>query len=368
MKTLMKLFSILFLIAIGYSIYQLLMVSKEIYGVLGAVFLGNSDVTNSLGGEVITNASNDVRIFAFIFSNLISFIILAISSSMLLKDDTNKLLRIIPFLVIIGIAISMILNFFSIDITSGIGNIAAHILNFLKSAEVFFLPIVCLGNLSANNSISEIIKKIGYIVLALSLGLLIYLWIKKNAFDVLPDPYAENTLATLGDFGTSVKFFTTSIFIEFACLILCYTTNYAFEITTINVDNVNYEELKKQAEFSAQARFDSIYNKEKIEEIDRSVSEKTGLMNINNQLGKNSNVGQVSDEVKNKVGLVETSFVMSKGPVVNQSIINNEQNNTNNTNDKFIQNPDSSQNNNQSTPVINPSLVEFNNNPNNKEQ
>ena len=383
MKTLMKLFSILFFIIICYCTYQLIIVSTSIYSIIGAAVIGGGSTTTS---EVInTNISTEVKIFSFIFSNILSFIILAVGSSMLLKDDTNKFLRIIPFVVVIGIIMSMILSVFDINTQEGLGKVMSDIINVLKACEIFFLPIVCLGNLSANNSISEITKKIGYIILFLCLGLLIYLWIKKNALDVLPDPYAENSLAKLGDFGSAVKFFSISIMLEFACLILSYTTNYAFEVTTLNADNVNYEELKKQAEFSTQMKINSIYNKEKEEKIDRSISEKTGLMNINNQLGANSNVGTVSDEMKNKTGLVETAFIMSKGPVVNQNLVqnnnevtqnsntlNSETNNSASSNDdkennsKFgIENNINNDNINQNNPVINPSLVGFNQNNNN---
>ena len=390
MKVLMKLFSILFFVIICYCTYQLIMVSTSVYSIIGALSIGG--ISDTAGDVITSNISTGASIFSFIFSNILSFIILAIGSSMLLKDDTNKLLRIIPFVVVVGIIISMCLTVFDIDISTGIGKIISDIVNILKTCEIFFLPIVCLGNLSANNPVAETTKKAGYIILFLCLGLLIYLWIKRNAIDVLPDPYAENGLAKLGDFGSAVKFFSISILLEFACLILSYTTNYAFEVTTLNADNVNFEELKKQAEFSAQSKINSIYNKEKEEKIDRSVSEKTGLMNINNQLGANSNVGTVSSDMKNKTGLVETSFIMSKGPIVNQNLVQNNSesentsqndnilnnivsNNTvqksvnqeNNSTSKFgLQNNQNNSNNqNEPIPTVNPSLVGFNQNNNN---
>lgn len=371
MKLLMKLFSILFFIAIGYSVYQLVMVSTSIYSIFGALFLG-SDIINLSSGEAITSVLSDASVFSFLFSNILSFIILAIGSSMLQKNDTNKFLRIVPFVVVVGIIISMVLNFLAIDVSSGIGQVLNSVVNVLKTAELFFLPIVCLGNIESNNVVSEITKKIGYIMIFLSIALLAYLWFRKNALGNLPAPYSDNFYSSMASVGIAVKFFTISILVEFACLILSYTTNYAFEITTIDADNVNYEELKAQAEFNAKSRIDALYNKEKVEKLDRSVSEQTGLMNINNQIGQNSNVGQVNDEVKAKTGLIETSFIMSKGPVVNQSLSNQNENNDSSsdstpntspevTSNTFVSTPNA-QDTTPPSPPVNPSLVGFNNN------
>ena len=97
---------------------------------------------------------------------------------------------------------------------------------------------------------------------------------------------------------------------------------------------MSYEELKKQAEIITQNQIDNIYkSKEKEEIIDRSVSEKTGLMNINNQLGANSNVG-VGTNSNMQAKVIDREIPTSQGPVLNSSLNQTQSNITNNQNQK----------------------------------
>ena len=96
----------------------------------------------------------------------------------------------------------------------------------------------------------------------------------------------------------------------------------------------NDEELKKQAEIITQNQIDNIYKpKEKEEIIDRSVSEKTGLMNINNQLGVNSNVG-VGTNSNMQAKVIDREIPTSQGPVLNNSLNQAQSNIANNQNQK----------------------------------
>ena len=125
-----------------------------------------------------------------------------------------------------------------------------------------------------------------------------------------------------------------SIFTEIIAIILTYITNYAFESETMEGDVMSYEELKKQAEIITQNQIDNIYkSKEKEEIIDRSVSEKTGLMNINNQLGANSNVG-VGTNSNMQAKVIDREIPTSQGPVLNSSLNQTQSNITNNQNQK----------------------------------
>ena len=131
-----------------------------------------------------------------------------------------------------------------------------------------------------------------------------------------------------------MKVMLCSIFTEIIAIILTYITNYAFESETMEGDVMSYEELKKQAEIITQNQIDNIYkSKEKEEIIDRSVSEKTGLMNINNQLGANSNVG-VGTNSNMQAKVIDREIPTSQGPVLNSSLNQTQSNITNNQNQK----------------------------------
>ena len=132
----------------------------------------------------------------------------------------------------------------------------------------------------------------------------------------------------------SMKVMLCSIFTEIIAIILTYITNYAFESETMEGDVMSYEELKKQAEIITQNQIDNIYKpKEKEEIIDRSVSEKTGLMNINNQLGVNSNVG-VGTNSNMQAKVIDREIPTSQGPVLNNSLNQAQSNIANNQNQK----------------------------------
>jgi hypothetical protein len=146
--------------------------------------------------------------------------------------------------------------------------------------------------------------------------------ITSEAADILPNVYnagigftsIDNTLA-LSDIILYV-----SVVIEVMVICFGFLTNYALEVDTISSENLDYEELIKQAKYVTEQKNKKLYgNRKKQKEIDRSVSELTGNMNVDNQLGVDSNVGRVKDKSTGTVQVeaLNPNIVIS-APVANK--------------------------------------------------
>ena len=120
------------------------------------------------------------------------------------------------------------------------------------------------------------------------------------------------------------KIYNVTVAGEVFLVLLLFTTNYAFSTKVeVETEDIDYDIIKQEAEelAASQMRKNVIHEAPK-EEIDRSQSEK-GLMNINNQLGANSNVGQVKESAKevNIKGVgMEAIMPLSNGTVVNETL------------------------------------------------
>ena len=177
------------------------------------------------------------------------------------------------------------------------------------------------------NDKREHIKKIAYIALLANIVVQLWVIIKEEMIETLPNVYGYqgfnfSSLKETAEVAYKVVF--VSLYVEVMAIILTYITNYAFEQDVIEAENLDYDELKKQADSVAKYQIENIYSP-KPEEVlpDRSVSEKTGLMNISNQLGADSTVGQVSGSSNLSSSFVDKSIPVSSGPIINSNLTSN---------------------------------------------
>jgi len=163
--------------------------------------------------------------------------------------------------------------------------------------------------------------------------------IQSGLISALPNDYGEagfNFAFSLSE-GSEIAstIYSVSTIVLVFSVILTYITNYAFEIEVIEADQLDYSDLKKQADLIVQSKIDDLYKPKEVEFVpDRSASEK-GLMNVSNQLGIDSNVGQVTESVQNQSIFVDKAIPTSSGLVINQSL--NSQTDIPNTQQEIIQ-------------------------------
>ena len=318
MKNLMKVLSVLVLFC-------------GIILVLGMIFDLGSDYTNFLSKIII--------IIGYCFPSIITF---AACSYCMERNDNNYFVRVFPLYALLPIILITILAFFEISEEWMI-----EILMFLIMTNNGIALISLAMIVKANNSISKIIKyiAIGAIVLC-------------TIFDLI-HMYDAGTLQTfaslalrllLSGIGVNVSLYSSSYYdkipdmiysvsllIEVFGLVLLYITNYAFSDSVQYDDiDIDYEAVKEDAIKASNMKMNEIYNSHKPkEEPTRVESNNSNMMNINNQLGQDSNVGTVSGQAKevNVTGSALDSLIpLSNGPVINQTMNNNQtepvQNNT----------------------------------------
>ena len=149
--------------------------------------------------------------------------------------------------------------------------------------------------------------------------------IKSEMIDIIPNVYntmeafttLDNTL-TVADMVLYV-----SLVIEISVVCFGFLLNYSLEPDTIQSENLEYDDLIKQAEYVANEKQKMLRGEvaPKEQQIDRSVSEQTGYMNIDNQLGINSNVGKVDKAATSTMreDAIDRNII-SVGPVANTSV------------------------------------------------
>ena len=128
------------------------------------------------------------------------------------------------------------------------------------------------------------------------------------------------------------KVYSVSTIAELFLIILLYITNYAFsdKIELIEED-IDYEAIKQDALKASNIQMqqlNSINKQQNNNNTQENVPSNNGVMNIANQLGQNSNVGVVKEKAKeiNVAGSsLDQLMTLSSGPVINQTI-NNESN------------------------------------------
>lgn len=308
MKNLMKVFSVLLIVCL---------ISTIITGC-------TSSLTDSDG-----LASKFIN---FLISNVMPIATISACSIVLERKTESLFLRFCLGFTLFIVLLSIITIFVPLnDVNPNIGNICNQAYALLSQLNIYILAYSLLSIVKPNNQLTNVIKTIALAIIILNIIINIWVLIKERMIQDLPLPYKTygfNFAFSMNEtLNISMKVMLCSIFTEIIAIILTYITNYAFESETMEGDVMSYEELKKQAEIITQNQIDNIYKpKEKEEIIDRSVSEKTGLMNINNQLGINSNVG-VGTENNIQDKIIDRAIPTSQGPVLNNNL-NQGQNNT----------------------------------------
>lgn len=284
-------------------------------------------------------------------SNIIPIIIIAICCLCIQRKDESFLIRITLFYMVFSIILSALIIFLPLqDINKSLASIVNTTYNFITQTHLYLLAYSLLSVVKPNNVICNTIKKIAYIAIIANIVVQLWVIIKEEMIETLPNVYGYqgfnfSSLKDTAEIAYKVVFI--SMYVEVMAIILTYITNYAFEQDTIESENLNYEELKMQADEIAKTQIENIYTPKAPEILpDRSVSESTGLMNINNQLGANSNVGQVKDSNKLPQTFVDRAIPTTSRPIINNSLtnnqpsqVNNDTNNTQNNNSQFNNQP-----------------------------
>lgn len=305
MKNLMKLFSIFLVVSL-----VALIVTSSVFSL--------SDIPSWV---------ENLSVFAV--DNILPVIIISICCVSMQKKNESFFVRITAAYMIFSIILSAAIAFLPLkDINEGLYDVLINIYGFVVQTHLYLLAYSLLSVINPNNTITSTIKKIAYIAILASIVVQIWVIIKAQMIEHLPNVYGYQgfNFATLKETAeTAYKVMLISTYVEIISIILTYVTNYAFEADTIETENLDYDELKKQAENVALTRIENTYNPKPKEVLpDRSVSEKTGMMNINNQLGVNSNVGQVSGKTNDlPKTYVEAPIPISSGPIINDNLVNN---------------------------------------------
>lgn len=301
MKNLMKLFSIVLLIALCC--------------IIGFNFIfPATDVPSYV-----------TKLLVWLLSCALPIIIIALGCYCVQMKDSGILVRIVLAYMIFSIIISACVTFLPLgDINELLEEVLTNINSFLSQTQLYVLAYVLLAMVRPNNVICNTIRKIALIAIFVNIAIQIYLYIKIALVDKLPNVYGYDgfNFATIAETAeVTYKVVMASIYIEVFAIILTFITNYAFEEDTIESDQIDFDELKKQADSITINKIQNIYSKpEPVKTPDRSVSESTGMMNVNNQLGTNSNVGQVSNPAALPQAPLDAGIPTSNGPVVNQSL------------------------------------------------
>ncbi len=257
--------------------------------------------------------------------NLYPAIAIAACAYCLERNDSNYILRIIPFYMLIPIIMSMLISLFEID-----AEWFLKLYLFINStlSGVTILSLILL--IKPNNRITIILRYIAFGFLAANVLMTIITWIKVYMVETLPNVYGYNNYGGF-NFSTisqtkdwAIKIASVTAIAEEFILILLFITNYAFsDKIELDVEEIDYEAVKQDAINAANMQMQNKYNPQQTQAApDRSASEK-GLMNVNNQLGQNSNVGKVETQAKEvdiKGSSLDSLIPLSKGPVINANV------------------------------------------------
>ena len=314
MKNILKIFCIYILLGFASIIYLLLSKGTNLDNLMYIV----------LGNYV---EQNIVQNFAFFFIKSIPFIItITFCAIRMSKKNEPFFVRLVPLYLILGLILNAMMTFINLeDANETFYEVIKHIYNFVSYSNFFLLPVCILSNLNPNNQIAKVLKIIGYVLVALSAASIIVLYIKMFFATKLPTVYSAEQFdfKTVGEsLSNTIKIVIISVIGEISAIMLGFMSNYAFETETLESDVLNMDELIKQADKVAEERQKELYeHKEKEVVIDRSVSETTGRMNVDNQLGAHSNVGVVNKDEQTD-SIIERALPSSSGPVINTTAIN----------------------------------------------
>ena len=310
----------------GFCVFILLGVISVLYTTF-ASSTGIVDIDSLLSTRYINQGF--VENFAKFFMTTLPFIITITLCSIRMSQKNERLfIRIIPFYLIFGILLNGLSTFINLnDVDETFKGLVSTVYTFISYTNYFLMPFLILNIINPNNQFAKVFKITGYVFIVVTIVCIIWLYIKIFMVEKLPNVYGYdgfNFTTVAETFKFTVNLTVFSVISEIFCIVLGYISNFAFESETIESDVLDYEELMAQADIVAKQKQEQLYNpttkKEAEPKIDRSVSESSGLMNINNQLGSNSNVGVVKkDELG--VNLIEKALPTNSAPVVNSTVV-----------------------------------------------
>ena len=275
-----------------------------ILAILGVITVFSLFDLNNLKNEFI------LKIITLSISNLLPLISIAICTYCLEKNDDNYFVRVLPIYLMIPICLSLIIAIFNIS-----NGFMVDVYNFLSCTYLEIIALSLIFVVKPNNIISTFFRYIAFGLFGLTSIFEIILHFNKTTIDL------TNTVYSFGSTLEISKLYIIAIIAQAFTLLLLYITNYAFsEKIELDTEDIDYDVVKDEARRLANTQMNNIYNlSPKTVEPDRSASDK-GMMNINNQLGQNSNVGTSKEQAKEVYvagSTLDSLMPLSKGPVIN---------------------------------------------------
>ena len=200
--------------------------------------------------------------------NIIFIFSMAICCYCLERNDNNYLLRILPIYCIIPIIITAILEYF--NMSKETTEAMVNIFNFFAATELWVLALSLILVIKPNNQISKIIHYIAYGAIAINIVLSLVVATKSSMVNQLPNVYGSNkyggfNFSTVEETENLAKtIYDVSVAVELFAILLLFTTNYAFsDKIELEVENIDFDELKEEAEKLTKNQMTSKYNAKK---------------------------------------------------------------------------------------------------------
>lgn len=192
------------------------------------------------------------KLMVIFSANIIFIVAIAICCYCLERNDTNYFLRVIPIYCLIPILISAILTFFKL--TTNTQSFLLNVFKFFNSTSMWVLAITLIFVIKPNNRISKAVHLAAYGAIAVNIVLSLVVSAKTTMVEQLPNVYGSNKY---GGFNFSTveeteslasTIYDMSVVIELFAVLLLFTTNYAFsDKIELEVDDIDFEALKNEA-------------------------------------------------------------------------------------------------------------------------
>ena len=263
--------------------------------------------------------------FKFFLTNFVSLIMLLLCSDTLIKNDEDKITKIISIVILICM-FATIIDCHVLDIKglsakgTIIGTVANIISSFLTTSYSFIIPIIIYRKLEPSNKFSKILKKVGIVSSILTVLAMAYLMIQTESLSLITDlinyingNVGDITKDSISKYGILIA----AIGLEFGTIISAYLSEFAFDkgqrkeqrTTNSTVQTTVVTEKQTSDYFAGDANV---------------VTNNTAVvMNMGNDLIMNSNVGQVdkpTEDGASKVEIVNPAPAPTPTPVVEQPV------------------------------------------------